>query len=148
LSEIVERLFKDQNECTLSWLTRDGNPAATTVSFVELDGQIWMTALASSARVTALSRNPNAAVVISGKGSEVGHARCVSLQGRCEVGSDPASRDRFFPAFSRAVLPNSRAGAELMSKGMNTPENRVLVFTASKTIPYDAQAALAKADSL
>jgi hypothetical protein len=31
---------------------------------------------------------------------------------------------------------------------MNTPENLVLVFTPTKTIPYDAQASLNQADSL
>lgn len=148
MSALVGRLFREQNECTLSWLTRNGRPVATTVSFIELDGKIWMTALASSARVRALSRNPPAAVVISGKGSEVGNGRCVSLQGHCEVISDQTSRQRFFPAFARAVLPNSEKGALLMSNSMNTPENLILVFTPTKTIPYDAQASLNQADSL
>lgn len=118
------------------------------MSFVALDDKIWLTALVSSPRVKALSHNPNAVVVISGKGCEVGHSRCVSLQGTCEVASDPSARDRFFPAFASAVLPDSEKGAAMMSKSMNTPENLVLVFTPTKIIPYDSQQMLDRANSM
>lgn len=138
----------EQNECTLCWITRDGSPAGSTVSFVLFDDKLWLTALAASARVKALKRNPNSVIVISGKGCEVGHSRCVSLRGTCGVASDAAERDRFFPAFARAVLPNSEKGASMMAKGMNTPENLVLVFTPSKIIPYDSQEMLDRANSM
>ena len=146
MDELVRRLLSEQNECSLSWLTSDGRPAATVVSFVWLDGSIGMTALEDSPRVKAIRRNPNVAVVISGQGSPVGHGRCVSIQGECELRSDQPTRDRFFPAFSRAVLPGSERGAERMSRAMNTPENLVLLVRPRKLIPYDAQARLVGAN--
>ncbi len=148
MDELVRRLLTEQSECTLSWLTREGLPASTIVSFVLLDGLIAMTALEYAARVTAIRRNPNVAVVVSGSGSPVGHSRCVSIQGECEILGDQATRDRFFPLFSEAVLPGSRKGAEMMSKGMNTPENLVLLLTPRKLIPYDAQAGLDRANRM
>lgn len=148
MNDLVERLLGEQNECTLCWVTNDGRPAATTVSFVHLDGDIWMTALETSARVHALRRNSNATVVISGKGSDVGHSRCVSMQGICEITANKDVRDRFFPAFASVVLPDSKAGATMMANGMNSPENLVLIFKATKVMPYDAQAALDRANSL
>jgi len=148
MNELVERLLTEQNECTLSWLTREGLPASTIVSFVALDGMIAMTALAGSARVKAIRRNPNVALVISGSGSPVGHSRCVSIQGECEIRDDQAIRDRFFPAFAASVLPNSSKGAEMMAKGMNSPENLVLLLKPRKMIPYDAQASLDRANRM
>jgi general stress protein 26 len=148
MDEMVRRLLNEQNECTLSWLTRAGLPASTVVSFVLLDGLIAMTALERSARVTAIRRNPNVALVVSGSGSPVGHSRCVSIQGECEIRGDQETRDRFFPIFSDSVLPDSRKGAEMMEKGMNTPENLVLLVTPRKLIPYDAQASLDRANRM
>jgi len=52
LDKLALELLDAQNECTLSWVTRDGSPAATVVSFVYSDGCIWMTALADT-RVTS-----------------------------------------------------------------------------------------------
>ncbi|MFK7898408.1 MAG: pyridoxamine 5'-phosphate oxidase family protein [Myxococcota bacterium] len=148
MDELVQRLLTEQSECTLSWLTREGLPASTIVSFTLLEGRIAMTALEHAARVKAIRRNPHVAIVVSGSGSPVGHSRCVSIQGECEILNDQATRDRFFPLFSAAVLPGSRKGAEMMAKSMNTPENCVLLVTPRKWIPYDAQAGLERANSL
>ena len=146
--DLVRRLLEEQNECVLSWIKQDGTPASSVVSFVVLEERIAMTALAGAPRVRAIRRNPNVAVVVSGAGSPVGHGRCVSIQGACEIRGDQATRDRFFPAFSRAVLPGSVRGAEMMAEGMNTPENLVLLVTPRKWIPYDAQERLQAANRL
>jgi len=148
VDELVRRLLTEQNECTLSWLTRLGPPASTVVSFVLLDGLIAMTALEQSARVRAIRRTPQVALAVSGSGSPVGHSRCVSIQGECEIRGDQEIRDRFFPLFSQSVLPDSRKGAEMMAKSMNSPENLVLLVTPSKFIPYDAQASLDQANRM
>lgn len=144
----LDELFIRQNECSLSWVTKDARPAATVVSFVYHQEKIWMTALAGSYRVNAIRNNPHVAVVISGKGCSVGHSRCVSLQGRCEILSDQATRDVFFPRFAKAVLPDSPKGAQMMAQMMNSPENLVLCMSIDKTIPYDAQQMLDGANHL
>ena len=145
---LSQQLLNEQNECSFSWITADGSPAATVVSFVAYDDAIWMTALAGSARVRALQRNPKSAVVVSGKGTIVGHSRCLSLRGQCTIVNDRASRQRFFPAFASAVLRNSSKGAQTMATSMNSPENLVLKFIATKSIPYDSQAMFDAADRL
>lgn len=139
LDELSEKILAAQNECTLSWITQDGSPAATVVSFLYADDYLWMTALQGSPRVRAISRDNRVAVTVSGKGSKAGDTRCVSMRGQCEVLSDAAIRDWFFPKFSRRVLHKSRIGASMMAKSMNSPENLVLKFHVEKAIPYDAQ---------
>ena len=148
MNELTRRLLHEQNECTLCWVMQDGAPAATTVSFVAMDEKVYLTALDVSARVRALARDPRAVLVISGKGGPVGHSRCVSMQGTCDVADDEQTRDKFFPAFARVVLPDSEKGAQFMAQSMNTPENLVLCFTPAKLLPYDAQAMLDQANSL
>jgi hypothetical protein len=111
-----------------------------------MDGKLWMTALAGSGRVKAIERNSKVSVTISGKGCEVGHSRCVSIQGNCEIVFDAPSRNKFFPAFSRAVLPDSKRGADMMAQMMSTPDNLVLVLSPVKMIPYDAHDMLEQAN--
>lgn len=148
MDALTRRLLTEQNECALSWLKRDGRPASAVVSFVWLGDAIGLTALEGSPRVKALRRDPHVALVVSGKGSPVGHSRCVSIQGECDIRSDQQTRDRFFPAFSRAVLPDSERGAAMMARAMNTPENLVLLVTPQKLIPYDSQANLERANRM
>lgn len=146
LDNISQRLLNEQNECVLSWITQDGSPASTVVSFVYYDNAVWMTATAGSARIKALSRDPRASLVINGSGSEIGHTRCLSLRGRCQLHLDKSVRDVFFPRFSKKVLAGSKIGAGLMSKGMNNNSNYVVEFIPHKAIPYDAQKMMKLAD--
>ena len=146
--DLQQALLREQNECTLCWTRRDGAPAATIVSYVYSEDCLWMTALAGSKRVAAIQARPDVAVVISGKGCSVGHSRCISLQGRCDVIEDSELRDWFFPAFSNAVLRNSERGAAMMAQSMDSPENLVLRFLPERSFPYDSQAMFEQADSL
>lgn len=139
LDEFSKKLLDAQSECTLSWVTRDGSPASTVVSFLYADDCLWMTALAGSARIKAISRDARVAVVVSGAGSKMGDTRCVSMRGRCEILADETTRNWFFPLFSRRVLHKSKIGAKMMSASMNNPSNLVLKFTPEKVIAYDAQ---------
>lgn len=123
----------------LCWITSDGSPAATVVSFMAADESLWMTALEGCSRVRAITRDTRVSIVVSGKGSKVGDTRCVSMRGRCIIHRDKKIRDWFFPTFSRCVLYKSKTGASMMSKSMNNEDNIVLQFIPEKIIPYDAQ---------
>lgn len=137
--KLATQLLTAQNECTLSWVTQDGSPAATVVSFFYEQNSIWMTAITDSPRVRAIRRDPRVAVVVSGTGSKVGHTRCVSMRGNCEVLDDKKIKDWFFPKFSKAVLHKSRIGAKMMAGSMNNADNIVIKFTPEKVKSYDAQ---------
>ncbi len=136
---LSQKILAAQNECTLCWVTKDGSPAATVVSFIVEDGCLWMTAISGCARDIAISRDGRVAVVVSGAGSKVGDTRCVSMRGTCEILRDEKTRDWFFPRFSKRVLYKSRISAKMMSSSMNNASNVVLKFTPDKIIPYDAQ---------
>ena len=139
LDQLSEKILTAQNECSLSWITQDGSPAATIVSFLYKDDCLWMTALEGAARVSAIQRDARVAITVTGKGSDLGDTRCVSMRGRCDIFRDKKTRDWFFPQFSKRVLDKSRMGASMMAKSMNNEDNVVLKFSVEKVIPYDAQ---------
>lgn len=145
---LTEQLLLAQNECTIIWNLADGSATGAVVSYVWYDGAIWMTALAGSNRVAALRKEPRAAVVVSGKGSSLGHARSLTMRGECYIRDEAAVRDWFFPAFAHAVLPHSKKGQEAMAAAMATPDNLVLQFVPFKRIPYDAHEAMIAADAM
>mgnify|MGYP000111976231 CR=1 FL=1 len=142
ISALSTRLLTEQNECTLSWSTRDGSPAATIVSFVWAKEALWMTALAGCSRVNAIRRNNKVAIVISGKGTDVGISRCLSLRGHCEIYQSQQQRDWFFPLFAEKVLPLNSKSAKRMAEMMNSPENLVLKMTPEQWHPYDSHTAM------
>ena len=39
--ELSLKIFAAQNECVLSWITQDGSPASTVVSFIYAEEAIW-----------------------------------------------------------------------------------------------------------
>lgn len=145
--ELSRSLLQGQNECSLSWITRDGSPASTIVSYLFKDNALWMTALAGSARVGAISRDNRVSVVITGKGADLGEARCVAMRGNCHIHRDAQTRNWFFPEFAGHVLPDSETGAAMMANAMNTADNLVLQFVPEKIIPYDAQKMMRAANS-
>lgn len=136
--DLVRELLAAQNECTLIWRTTDGSATGAIVSYFAHEGRVYMTARAKSNRVRAIARDSRTTVVVSGKGTELGHARSVSLRGVCSIHQDAQKRDWFFPRFSRAVLPDSPRGAEQMTVMMNEKANVVLEFDPERIIPYDA----------
>lgn len=133
------KILQAQRECTLCWITRDGSPAATVVSFLFEEDCLWMTAQAGCARDIAISRDGRVAVVVSGTGSKAGDTRCVSMRGHCAILRDEQTRSWFFPRFAKRVLYKSRIGARMMASSMNNEANVVLKFRPEKIIPYDAQ---------
>lgn len=146
--KLSRHILDTQNECTLCWITRDGSPAATVVSFMVNDKGLWMTALEGCPRVRAIGRDNRVSVVVSGKGSEAGDTRCVSMRGHCIIHRDKKIRDWFFPLFSKRVLDKSKVGASMMAKSMSNIDNTVLQFIPEKIIPYDAQEMMKMANSI
>lgn len=147
---LTRQLLSSQDECTLIWNTADGGSTGTIVSFfaeaeAEADA-VWMTALTTAARSRAFRRDPRASVVLSGKGSPVGHARCTTLRGRVLLHDDEETRDWFFPRFAAAILPGSPRGQQGVVASMNNEANLVLQFVPERAIPYDAHAQMVAAN--
>ncbi len=146
--DLSTKILQAQNECALSWISSDGSPAATVVSYLFADNCLWMTAISGCSRDIAISRDGRVAVVVSGKGSEQGDTRCVSMRGHCEVLRDKETRAWFFPRFAERVLDKSPVGAGIMASSMDNATNMILKFSPEKIISYDAQKMMHAANSM
>jgi hypothetical protein len=146
MDDLTAQLLDSQDECTFIWGTRDGSPTGTIVSFFADRGRIWMTALVGSQRVRALESDPRCSVVITGKGTELGHARCSTLRGSSVLHRDDSARNWFFPIFAAVVLPDNPKGADGMVGAMNNPSNLIIEFVPDRVIPYDAHEQMVRAN--
>lgn len=101
--ELTEKILETQRECTMIWNTRDGNCAATIVSFLWHKGSIWIGDPGVLPRLAAMRRNPNMCIVVSVLGTGLGRDRCISIRGKCTVHDDQAVREEITPPFSRKL---------------------------------------------
>lgn len=101
--ELTEQILETQRECTMIWNTRDGNSAATIVTFLWHRGSVWIGSPRQLPRTAAIRRNPNLCIVVSVLGTGLGRDRCISIRGRCAIHDDQAVREEIVPLFSRKL---------------------------------------------
>jgi len=110
--ELRDALLREQNECTVAWTNAQGWPVAVVQTYVWAQGAFWITAFRDKPRVGALAAKPQAAVVVSSKGTDVGPEKMLSARVTATLLDDAATQEWFYPAFAaRAVSdPGAIAG--------------------------------------
>lgn len=63
--EEVEALVAPGGECVFNWTNSQGYPVGVVVAYVWKDGKFWTTCAARRARVPAMRKRPQSAVVIN-----------------------------------------------------------------------------------
>lgn len=134
--EMLERLFQEQDECTFMWATRDGAPVGAIMSYVWKDGKVWATATKQRARIPALRRDPRSCVVVSSAGTSMG-PKAVTIRGRSRILEDGATKQWFYPALAKRLIPGSEAQQRGFVKMLNSPHRVVIEFTPEKYITFD-----------
>lgn len=134
--EDLERLFKEQNECTFMWSTKDGAPVGCIMSYVWQDGKVWATATKQRARIPALRRDPRSCVVVTSTGTSMG-PKCVTMRGRCRILEDAETKNWFYPALAERLIPDNPAQQRGFVKMLNSPHRVVMEFTPERYITFD-----------
>ena len=101
--ELTEQILETQRECTVIWNTRDGNSAATIVSFLWHGGSVWIGSPRQLPRTAAIRRNPNLCIVVSVLGTGLGRDRCISIRGKCTIHDDRAVHEEMAPLLMRKL---------------------------------------------
>lgn len=131
--ELREVILDVQRECTIIWNTKDGNSTGTLVSFVWHKGSVWILGNESQARVKAFLRNPNATVVVSSVGTDVGRERCISMRGQCRIHDDKATANEVVSVFvDKLNVTRSNQAAEVLT-GMCTGPGSVWLEIVPET---------------
>lgn len=142
-----EELLTKQRECAFIWRTRDGWPVGTMMTYVWLDGQIWMTCGGSRPRVAAVRRDNRVSVIVSGQGPNAA-SLAVVIKGRCRLHNDASTKTWYFDRLTRIAFPDSEEARKAMRRLFSSPDRVILSVTPEKRFSYDSakmSAALARA---
>jgi hypothetical protein len=114
--------------CTVTWLRRDGHPAAAYVQSIVLDGQLYITSTADRGKNLAWRRDPRTTAVFEAplKGG-------VTLLGRVEFDADPALRRRVFAAMADGVGVEGEARERYLSH-ISTASREVIRIIPEKYV--------------
>ncbi len=132
-----EELLNTHRECVFNWCTQDNWPMGVIMSYVWLDGRVWLTAGAHRHRISAVRRNPKVSVVITSTGTPLGPGKTITIKGRCVIHEDRETKDMFYPAFSRHLNPDSEERAKFFQEFLDSPLRVVLEVIPEKYITYD-----------
>jgi Pyridoxamine 5'-phosphate oxidase len=113
---------------TVTWLRRDGHPAAAYVQIVVVDGQVYTTSTDDRGKNKAWRRDPRTAWVfdVPGKGG-------VTVLGRVQFENDPAMKMRVYNAMADAVSLKG-ATREKFIAHINTSGREVMRMMADKYV--------------
>ena len=140
LSEADEAtLLTLQDECTLTWITRDGSPMSSIVNFVARDGRFYITTAAQRPRVAAFRRDPRCTIVISAKGTSIGISQTVTYKGTATILDDGPTKAWFYPALARRKFPADPERAKWYAEMLDSPNRVVLEISPTKRVSYDGR---------
>ncbi len=132
-----EELLNTHRECVFNWCTQDNWPMGVIMSYIWMDGRVWLTAGAHRHRISAVRRNPKVSVVITSTGTPLGPGKTITIKGRCVIHEDRETKDKFYPAFSRHLNPDSEERAKFFQEFLDSPLRVVLEVIPEKYITYD-----------
>jgi len=81
--------LREPHKAALATLDKDGFPHVVAMSFLAVDGAIYMTSYAKAQKVLNVRRDPRVGVMIE-TGSRYSEFRAVMIRGHCEVIEDAA----------------------------------------------------------
>ncbi len=144
LSDERERTLLDrQIECVFMWSTRDGSPVGVIMNYVVRDGRFWLTAVEQRKRVPAVRRNPNVAVAITSRGTDIGHSQALTYRGRATVRDDRETKDWFYPALAARVRPTDESQQAAFARFLDSPNRVIFDVEPTVRIGFDSEAMFA-----
>ena len=122
------------------WTNKQGEAFGVVMAYLPKDGKIWMTAAERRARISAIRRFPRASVCINSTGTTLGAGKTVTYKGACVVHDDRATKDWFYPEFSRWIRPNDEKAATVFQQFLDSPHRVVIEFTPDYTLSFNNDA--------
>lgn len=120
----IAELLETATEATLVFASEeDGWPQGVVVSFLQVQGSLWVTAVEGRGHTRGLRQDPRATLVVSSTGTTLAGRRMVALRARAIVHGDPAVRQRILPLLAARLAPGD---PEAMLRLLDT-ERRVVI---------------------
>ncbi len=119
-------LLETQTECTFIYTNEKGWPCGVVMSYINVEGTFWLTAVEGRAHVRSLAEHPEVSVVVSSAGSGLPGRRMISVRGTVTVHRDPEVKDWFLRAFTSTLQP---ADPDSWRQLLDSPERVVFEVT-------------------
>jgi general stress protein 26 len=98
-------LINTQTECTVVFRNETGWPGGVVMSYVEIGGTFWLTAVEGRGHVRAIAADPRVSLVISNAGTALPGRRMLSLRGTAVVHRDAETKAWFLEKFAAKHQP-------------------------------------------
>ncbi len=133
-------LLRTQTECTFMWVNSQHEPVGVIMNYVFHDGRFWVTATRRRKRVAAVEKNPNVALAISSRGTDIGISQSITYKGTATVCDDDATKAWFYPALAKFVRPTSETQQASFISHLDSPGRVVIEIVPTKRIGFDSEA--------
>jgi general stress protein 26 len=138
-AEHEEALIKLQNECVLSWTTKDGSSMAVIMSYLRTDdGHFWLTASGQRKRVAAIRRDPRVCIVITSTGTELRANKTVTYKCTAELHDDAETKAWFYPALAERLQGyRGEQAVKEFALMLDSPRRVIFELTPGLRVGYD-----------
>ena len=102
-------LIAAQTECTFVFTNEHGWPSGVVMSYIELNGSFWVTAVEGRGHVRGVEKDPRVSMVVSNAGTGLAGRRMLSMRGTAVIHRDPATKATFLEAFAARHQPDDPA---------------------------------------
>ena len=102
-------LLAVQSECAVVFAGEGGWPSGVVMSFVEIDGALWLTSVEGRAQTRAIAADPRVSIIVSNAGTALEGRRMLALRGMCTLHRDAEAKARVFGPFAAKLAPGGEA---------------------------------------
>lgn len=99
-------LLEAQTECSVIFNNVDGWPSGVIMTFLQIDGAFWFTAIEGRTQVLGIDKDPRISMVISNAGTGLEGRRMLSVRGIARVHRDAETKQRILMAFAKHHQPD------------------------------------------
>ncbi|MDH3644086.1 MAG: hypothetical protein OES38_18420 [Gammaproteobacteria bacterium] len=123
-------MLTNAGECVFNRCTKDEWPVGVIMSVLWAKGSFWITAGAHRHRISAIRRNPQVSIVVSGSCNPAGcPPGTITAKGLAVIHEDRETKDWFYPAFA-GRMPDKEA-AKRFEEQLDSPLRLMIEFDAT-----------------
>jgi len=136
--ELKNQLLLTQVECTLTWLNKDNWPVGIVQTYLWHDDAFWLTSFASRPRVNALRKRPQASVIVSSMGTQMGAEKMISCKALAAVHEDQKTKDWFYSAFAKKTQTTAES-QQKFALALAAQERVIIELRPQSWLSFDGQ---------
>ena len=132
----LDALVSAGGECIFNWTNKEGYPVGVVVAYVWRNGKFWTTCAARRARVPALRKRPQSAVVINRGGATASYKGDSIVHAAGEDGWDEL-KTWFYSALSGTETDPDDSYKRNFQKFLDSPHRVIIETEANLVVGFD-----------